>query len=338
MAAQLPVNFITAGSLRRDFLVFPDGRTALDCPGGSLLYAAGGLSLWEEGIGLLGRVGEDYPQAWLDEAESHGFDRRGVHILPESHDVRYFAAYTPSGGWQTEDPVAQFARLGLPYPRSLLGYQPPVDQPDSRVRLTPLAVRVSDIPSDYLDAGCAHLCPMDFLAHNMLPAIFRQGHITTLTLDPGPNYMDPTFLDAIPAVVKGLTAFLCGEGKLRRLFQAVSHDLWEMAERIAALECEIVVIKRGERGQLLYEGPTKRRWEIPAYPGKVLNPTGCGDSFCGGFLAGYRRTYDPLQAVLYGNISASFTLEGSTPYYPGKALPGLAEARMNALVNMVRRA
>jgi hypothetical protein len=337
MLSSLPTRYLVAGQLKRDYLIFPDGSTALDCPGGSVLYAASGLGLWEEGIGLLARVGEDYPQTWLDDAETQGFDRRGIHILPEELDVRNFLAWPPEGPPQTEDPVSQFSRLGQPFPLSLLGYQPPEDQPDSRVRLGATSVRAGDVPSDYLDAGSAHLCPMDYLTHNMLPAVFRQGHITTLTLDPGPNYMDPAFWDAVPAIVRGLTAFLCSEQKLRRLFLGRSHDLWEMAARLAELDCEIIVIKRGERGQLLYDGGSKRKWEIPAYPVQPVNPAGNGDAFCGGFLAGYRKTYDPLQAVCHGSISASFNLEGRGPNYAHQALPALAEARLSALQNMVRR-
>ena len=48
-------------------------------------------------------------------------------------------------------------------------------------------------------------------------------------------------------------------------------------------------------------------------------------------------TYDPLQAVLYGNISASLVVEGSGPVYALDALPGLAEARLEAQRQAVRK-
>jgi sugar/nucleoside kinase (ribokinase family) len=54
------------------------------------------------------------------------------------------------------------------------------------------------------------------------------------------------------------------------------------------------VIKRGSRGQYLYNGSSRTRWIIPAYPVQMYDPTGAGDAFCGGFLAGYRSSYDPL--------------------------------------------
>lgn len=309
----------------------------LDIPGGSLMYAGAGLAIWEAGVGLIGRVGEDYPQEWLQSIASLGFETRGIHILPEAVDLRYFASYPDSDTTVTENPVAHFARLSHPYPKALLGYSPPAPQIDSRTHGTLLTIRQNDFPSDYLDATAAHLCPLDFLSHTLLPAVLRRGHINTITVDPGANYMNPTFWDDIPVLVNGLTAFLCSEEKLNNLFHGRSTDLWEMAETLAGYGCDIIVIKRGSQGQYIYDRTTRARWVVPAYQVQILDPTGSGDAFCGGFLAGYRSTYDPLQAALMGNISAAMVIEGTNPFYALDALPGLAKARMEALRDMVRK-
>jgi sugar/nucleoside kinase (ribokinase family) len=42
---------------------------------------------------------------------------------------------------------------------------------------------------------------------------------------------------------------------------------------------------------------------------KILDPTGCGNTFCGGFLAGWYKSHDLLTAALWGSIAASFMLE-----------------------------
>jgi ribokinase len=81
---------------------------------------------------------------------------------------------------------------------------------------------------------------------------------------------------------------------------------------------------------------TKRKWEVPAYPARIADPTGAGHAFDGGFVAGYCKSYDPLEGVLYGNVSASLKLEGSGAFYPLDVLPGLADARLNVLRDMVR--
>jgi sugar/nucleoside kinase (ribokinase family) len=331
------LRYIIAGSLRRNYIITPKGKALLDVPGGSLLYASAGTAVWESGIGLIGRAGEDYPHDWLEAVNKRGMDLRGIHTLPEAVDLRYFAAYVEGAGVTTDNPVSHFARLGLPYPKSLLGYIPPGPMIDSKTRPTLMTIRQSDFPSDYLDVTAAHLCPLDFLSHTLLPSLLRQGHINTITLDPGLNYMNPTFWDDIPVLLNGLNAFLCSEEKITSLFQGRSTDLWEMAEALAGYGCEMIIIKRGSRGQYLYNGASHARWIIPAYPIEVVDPTGAGDAFCGGFLAGYRSTYDPLQAALTGNISAAMTIEGSYPYYALDALPGLARARLESLQETVRK-
>lgn len=140
----------------------------------------------------------------------------------------------------------------------------------------------------------------------------------------------------LPAYLNGVTALLLSREKLRNLFWGETHDLWQMAEAVSMYGVDYVVIKCGGQGQLLFNAITRRRIEIPAYPARVSDPTGAGHAFNGGFLAGYCRDYDPLEGVLYGSVSASLSLEGSGAYYPLDVMPGLAEARLNAVRGLVR--
>jgi sugar/nucleoside kinase (ribokinase family) len=331
------LRYLIIGRLTRDYILPPDGPAYLDKPGGSLLYAAAGCRLWESGIGLVARVSEDYPQVWIEQTNRSGFDTQGIHALADALDLRAFYAYTDMETCHNDNPVSHFARLGLSFPKLLLGYNGPLPVVDSRIQPTPLTIRPNDLPDGYLDATAAHLAPLDFLSHSLLPTALRQGHVSTITLDPAPGYMTPVFWDHIPALAKGLTGFITSESKLRSLFQNHSTELWEMAETIASYGCEVVVIRRGSQGQMLYERSSRGRWQIPAYPARVTDPTGAGQSFCGGFLAGYRGTYNALEGALMGNISASFTVEGSGPFYALDAMPGLARYRLEALRDMVRK-
>jgi sugar/nucleoside kinase (ribokinase family) len=332
--------YLVAGVLRRQYSLLSNGEAILDAPGGNLLYTAAGIKLWEPDTqpGLIARVGEDYPRAWIQQFADRGTDVRGVHILPEAVDLRYFTAFTDQGIRHLDDPVSHFARRDLPFPRALLGYTNPIPRLDSRTNLTTTSLRQADIPDDFLDATAAHLCPVDYLTHSMLPAVLRQAEFTTITVDPSPAYMNPTFWDHIPALINGLTAFMPSEEEARHLFQGRSEDLWEMAEALAAYGCEIIVVKRGQAGQLVYDGASRQRYEVPAYDSNMVDPLGAGDAFCGGFLAGYRRNYDPVEAALHGSISASMTVEGSDPFYALGALPGLAAARLESLRHAVHRA
>jgi len=329
-------NFVIVGRMAREFILPSAGQPLLDVPGGSLLYAAGGLTVWEKEVGLSGRVGEDYPRAWLKDLEGRGMDLQGIRILPQSIDLRSFIAYNEKFEVSHAAPVSQFARRGLSFPKSLLGYQsPPEVQKDTKKpdMLAPLPV---EIPRDYLEVRAAHLCPLDFMSHSQLAHVFKTASVNTITLDPSPGYMSPSFYKELRSVLSGLTAFLPSEEELRALFWAETHDLWEMAAALGDYGCEIIVVKRGARGQMVYDVQGKHKWEVPAFSSRVADPTGTGDAFCGGFLAGYQKNYDPLQAALYGNISASLKVEGSGAFYPLETLTGLAEARLQALKDWVR--
>jgi ribokinase len=331
-------SFIIAGSITREYILPPSGKPLLDAPGGSALYAAGGLEVWERDIGLLARVGEDYPRPWLKQIEAKGMDISGIQILQQSLDLREFHAYNEKLESTHGTPVSQFARRELTIPKTLLGYQDPSERSKEGSKSGTAELPPMEIPPDYRRPKAVHLCPLEFEIHNQLTTAFRAGPVTTLTLDPLSTYMSPTFLRNLRVLIAGLTTFLPSEESLRRLFWGETYDLWEMAAAIGAYGCEIVVVKRGGQGQAVLDVKGNHKWEVPAYPARPADPTGAGDAFCGGYLAGFKKTYDPLQATLYGNVSASLKVEGSGAFYPSEVLPGLAEARLDALKNLVREA
>jgi sugar/nucleoside kinase (ribokinase family) len=337
MQKSLPVlRYIIAGNITRNFVITSSGKTFLDMPGGSLFYAAGGFGIWENGAGLLARVGEDFPRDWLNQLSQRNLDTRGIKTLQHTCDLRSFKAYTEDYEKLNENPVKHFARLGLHFPKSLLGYTPVVNQ-DQHNKKSFLKIHKSDIPDDYLDTSSLHICPMDMTTQNLLALTFRQHHVNTIMLDTAGYYMKPHFFQKIPALINDLNVLFTSKEKVLNLFQGKSSDLWEICETLAGFGCEVIVIKCGKEGQLVYDHARRTRWHIPAYPVSIIEPTGAGDAFCGGFMAGYRLSYEPLEAALYGNISASLCLEGCSPFYCWDSLPGLAKARLDSLKNQVER-
>jgi sugar/nucleoside kinase (ribokinase family) len=331
-------NLVFAGRLRRDYLLPPSGRPHIDVPGGNVLYAAAGAAVWDKRVGLLARVGEDYPQDWLRAIEKRGWDIRGVHILPQSLDLRFFKAWGDPYTVQNSNPVTHFARLGLTFPKSLLGYQPPNPGEDDRQTVRDSSPRPLDIPSDYLNARAAHICPLDYASSVRLASTFRQAGVTSISLDPLAGFMTTGGFEDVRTLLHGLTTLLVSEDKLRTLFWGKTDDLWQMAEACGAVGTELVVIKRGALGQRLYDAISRKRFEMPAYPARLFDLTGAGDSFCGGFTAGYQHTFDPVRAVLHGSVSASLTVEGCGAFHALEALPGLAQARLESLAGLVRQA
>lgn len=327
---------IFAGRLQRDILLPVFGQPLVDVPGGRLLYAATGFRVWGKEVGLLARVGEDYPSDWLRIFEHFGLNTNGIVVLPQEVDLRNFLAVTDGFKIRQTNPVAHFTRLGIPFPKILLGYQPPNPANSLTDDADISQPRPTDIPSDYLHAHSVHLCGLDYSMTSRVLSAFMESRVTTLTLDPQSNWMQPTHWKEICLMVRGITAFLPSEEELRSLFWGKTTDLVEMAEAISAEGCELVVIKRGPLGQMLYDGISHKCWQIPAYNVEMRNPIGAGDSFCGGFMAGYHNTFDPLQGVLHGNISASLTIEGNGVFHILESHPGLAKMRLDSLKDGIR--
>ena len=77
---------------------------------------------------------------------------------------------------------------------------------------------------------------------------------------------------------------------------------------------KILVIKRGEHGSTIYSDSFM--FSIPAFPTeKVVDPTGAGDSFAGGFIsyiASKNSISDDIlkNALINATLMASFCVEG----------------------------
>jgi len=330
--------FVIAGKLSREYILPPLGSPLMDSPGGDLLYAAGGLAVWNKAIALIGRVGEDYPSKWLRALDERGFDTRGIQTIksPKSLDLRAFIAFTDSNERSSTNAVAHFARRQLTFPKSLLGYQAIDEFHEDRREPELSSPAALDVPKDYRDIHYIHICPFDFVSQSQMVSLFRGGSHQTISLDPAPGYMIAGFWRDLRLVLQGVDIFQPSEAKLRALFWGETDNLWEMAEKTSELGPQFIIVKRGPHGQMIFDAASRRRYEIPAYSSRLADPTGAGDAFAGGFLAGYQETKDVLLAACYGNVSASLKIEGSGPFYPLEVMPGLAQARLHSIKEMVR--
>ncbi len=318
------------GGLHQEFVILADNQVCLGRLGGSAAFAAAGARIWSDSVGLIARVGCDFPAPLLEQLAKAGVSLEGVTRLAVPCDARRFHAYLTPGMRMDSNPASHFLRIGVPFPKDLLGYQPP-DRQAARGSADLLAVRPGDVPAWAGVARVVHIGPEDHLTHALVPPRLRMMGVQQVTLDPGHLSSDPGYAQAISTLVNGLDAFLLGEAEARAFFHSEALDLWEMAEGFAAMGCRFVVIRCGARGHLLWDRENRRRWEVPAYPAAVRDPTGAGDAFCGGFAVGLDLTGEALVAALWGSVSASLVAEGSEPFAALGALPGLAQARLDAL-------
>ena len=89
-----------------DIVLWPTGQSWMGQPGGNALFAAIGARLWLDSVGLLTRLGCDYPAERLDEIQARGIclglhpvAARMLHdwALYEADGVRQFVNHVSSG-------------------------------------------------------------------------------------------------------------------------------------------------------------------------------------------------------------------------------------------------
>jgi sugar/nucleoside kinase (ribokinase family) len=91
-----------------------------------------------------------------------------------------------------------------------------------------------------------------------------------------------------------------------------------------------VFFKRGARGGVLYDAREQRFVEWAPRAAGVVDPTGAGDAFAAGFLAGWLGGEDLERSLARGVVSASFAIADWGAAGLLAATPAGAEARLAA--------
>ena len=156
------------------------------------------------------------------------------------------------------------------------------------------AITEDDIPpASYALARHLHVAS-PFLITGLRPAMprmMRRAKREGLTVSLDTNW-DPTERWQLGGFFENVDVFLPNENELLAITGQTDEEkaINEMAGRVPVL-----AVKKGSRGALAAQGAC--RVEIPAYCVEVKDTTGAGDSFDGGFLAGWLRG-EPLRRCL----------------------------------------
>jgi sugar/nucleoside kinase (ribokinase family) len=332
MKKQATVQYFTSGGMRIDYVITADRQVHLREMGGNAIYSAVGARIWGASVGILSRVGENYPQDWLTRLEQAGIGTAGIRRVPGWQDMRTFYRYLDLETRVDTEPARHFAELGVPLPEDLVSYVHSTPGQDGR-ELVPLSPSPDDLPSPYLWVKAAHLSPMPLPAHSALCTTLA-SHGVRLSLDPGERYMKPQLMEQVLGFLRCVEAFLPSEQEVQSLLGL--GDPWQAALRFAQAGPPVIVIKAGRKGSFIYDGRSRRLWNVPAYPTRVVDVTGAGDAYCGGFMVGYQETGDPVLAGCYGAVSASFVLQGLGALYALEFSRDQAQARLDELRSRVR--
>jgi ribokinase len=139
-----------------------------------------------------------------------------------------------------------------------------------------------------------------------------------ISFDPGMLYAARGLKAMLPITKKARVIFP-SEGEVKVL---TGHDYKKGAEVLLEDGAEIVAVKLGAKGCYVTDG--SKSYEIPAVKTKVVDTTGAGDAFCGGFLYGLLKGKSLKECGVLGNKVAAYCI-GCVGAREG--LPGLEEIK-----------
>lgn len=326
LEAEVVPDLITVGGLTVDNVISADGTVALAQAGGNGAYSAVGALMWRPHVGLVSHAVETYPRATIERLESRGVDFGGVAWSDERLATCTWFIYDADGNRAEEltSPPDSLAEAGFPTdrlsPEEIIKWRATLAE-----RVAPDEISYSEfrdhhpltpaqIPAAWRNAKGVHLAPSQPEVMLAMLDHFAQGG-ALITADPGWQLATKS-LDEITPVLARLDAFLPSEVELRKLVPSagLGEALATLAERCSGT----VAVKLGPKGVLVWDHAARASVQVPAEPAKTVDPTGAGDSFCGGFLVGLVDTGDPVTAARLGAISAAqivtnFGADGALP-------------------------
>jgi sugar/nucleoside kinase (ribokinase family) len=89
---------------------------------------------------------------------------------------------------------------------------------------------------------------------------------------------------------------------------AGSNDLATVLRFWAGLGPRAIAIRHGARGSYVWDRERQQAWHIPILPVTVIDPTGAGNAYGGGWCAGWHDTHDARVAACYATVSATLMI------------------------------
>ena len=271
------MSMLIVGTVATDDIVTPFASVE-GVLGGSAVYAATAGSLYIP-VQIVGVIGEDFPERYMDFLRQKQFDLQGLEVK-EGKTFHWAGKY--HFDMNTRDTLA--------------------------TELNVLATFNPTLPVAYRET------PFVFLA-NVDPTIqlrtLDQMKQPSLTVLDTMNYWIETQHDELTAVMRRSDLVMINDEELRQY--TGEHSLLKAARQMLALGPRALIVKKGEHGAALV---TKEGYYYaPGYPLEdVVDPTGAGDSFAGGFLGYIARqrkitARELHRALIHGSVIASFTVE-----------------------------
>lgn len=274
-------HLVVVGSVAIDWIITPRAERP-ESVGGSATFFAMAASYLAD-VRLVGVVGHDFPAYATADLRAAGVDVSGLEVVADGLTFRWKGRYHDNMN----------------------------DRTTLETHLNVFEQFAPNLPAAFRDSEFLFLANIQ---PRLQQQVFEQMTRPRLVGLDTMNLWISIANEDLKAVLKNLDVLTLNDEEARQL--SGEHNIVKAARAVQALGPRNVVIKRGEYGALLFDADGDV-FSAPALPLEdVVDPTGAGDSFAGGFMGylarpGVEPTGASLRtAMIYGSVMASFCVEG----------------------------
>ncbi|MCH9028427.1 MAG: sugar kinase [Bacteroidetes bacterium] len=272
------MGLLVVGSLALDTIITPFDKVE-DALGGSATYISIAASYFAGLVKLVAVIGSDFPEKYISLLEEHNVDLEGMKI-EQGKTFRWGGKYH----YDLNVRDTLFTDLNV-----FEKFDPVIPEKFKK--------------SKYVCLG--NIDPV--LQLKVLEQMSDPQFVVCDTM----NYWIEGKRDDLLKLLEQVHVLIINDSEARLL--ANEPNLIKASRRIRNLGPQSLIIKKGEHGAMLFTDDTI--FSAPAYPMEtIIDPTGAGDTFAGGFTGYLFKTRDLSPnnlrcAVIYGSSMASFCVE-----------------------------
>jgi len=282
------IDYVVYGKIIIDDIRLTDGTIVRGVLGGGGPQGALGARLWSPSVGLSTRSGTDMEPGPIEMLEGIGVDLQGWVKFPDIPTPHAVMEYDDQQYIHRKMPI----RVAMNNVRNMV----------ARIVSQPIS-----LPEDYQHPRVIHLITEYTQEPMSKDALELRQKGAIYSLEPIIDFRNwknkDEMLAFMPQVDIASPDWPSASGI------AGSDDPLQVMKFWAKLGLKAVSVRDGRRGSYVWDCDHDQCWRIPPVPVNVVDPTGAGNCYGGGFCVGWDQTHDALQAGCYGAISAHFLVE-----------------------------
>ena len=279
------------GHFSIDSIILPNRSTQVQSLGGAVTYVSIISRRLNQKVSIISKIGDDFPKKYLDALKSEGIDLSLIKKEKKEKTNHFEIKYTKD-----------------------------LTKRSLRLKKRASSIKLDDIPKN-LSSKIIHLAPIaDEISYEVARKLKK--HTDYLSLDPQGLVRKVTKNGNVKINLEPKLEILDLVDLFKSSYSEIKNitgksNLYKAIDSIHDRGIDIVIVTLGSKGAILSDCGSKHF--VPAYKSEVIvDPTGAGDCFIGGFLAEFLQKKEILWCAYVGSAAASIAIEKIGSNFLGK--------------------